>query len=254
MNFTDIEYAGFRSWPAMHEEESRGIVLRSSNGFTKRANSANVLVNQSDGYAALVSKCEAYFFDKQLPCIFRLPSFCNNAALDDYLALQNYQSIDRSLVLYRSLSPSDFVSCDLLIKSCDEWIDSYNHISGVDPDSDSDESHLNMLKRIKDKTLMAVLFEEGVEVACGLGVLSSGLFGLFDIATVNRYRNHGYASKLLNGMLSWAAVNGATQSYLQVVAKNSPAVNLYRKLGYKDCYEYWYRIKHQKKLLDDSLC
>lgn len=100
-----------------------------------------------------------------------------------------------------------------------------------------------MLARIQDKTLMAVLVEDGVEIACGLGVLNKGLFGLFDIGTLSAKRNQGYGAKLLNGMLSWAVQNGATDSYLQVVADNAPAISLYRKLGFQDCYEYWYRIK-----------
>ncbi len=66
-----------------------------------------------------------------------------------------------------------------------------------------------------------------------LGVLSDNLFGLFDVGTLKPYRNQGYAAKLLNGMLSWAASHGATQSYLQVVANNAPAISLYRKLVIK---------------------
>jgi GNAT superfamily N-acetyltransferase len=55
-------------------------------------------------------------------------------------------------------------------------------------------------------------------------------------------RNMGYGTKLLNGMLGWAMTNGATKAYLQVVVDNQPAINLYKKLGYQPCYEYWYRI------------
>ena len=40
MEYLDIEHAGFRSWPAKEQIESEGVILRSSDGFTKRANSA----------------------------------------------------------------------------------------------------------------------------------------------------------------------------------------------------------------------
>jgi GNAT superfamily N-acetyltransferase len=241
LDFKKIEYAGFRSWPAADQKELNGVVLRSSNGFTKRANSANMLEFQSEHHNELVNNCEQYFFDKSLPCIFRIPSFVDNASLDTYLEQSGYQSIDRSLVLYRELSPSSFHYVKLIEKNPEEWIDSYSQISGID--AATQKLHLEMLNRISDKTLMAVLIEDDIEIACGLGVLSDNLFGLFDVGTLKPYRNQGYAAKLLNGMLSWAVSHGATQSYLQVVANNAPAISLYRKLGYQDCYEYWYRIK-----------
>ena len=106
----------------------------------------------------------------------------------------------------------------------------------------SHEAHLEILKRIKDKVLMAVLVVDEVEIACGVGVISNGYFGLFDLATEKSAGNMGYGTRLLNGMLGWAKTNGATKAYLQVVADNQPAISLYRKLGYQPCYEYWYRI------------
>ena len=240
-NFTELEYAGFRAWPAVHQEPLGGILLRASNGFTKRANSANVLELQTEVDCQQVEKCERYFANRGLPCIFRIPSFTNNAGLDAYLEKRGYQLIDRSLVLHREIEKLQFKNCLLVQKSQEAWLASYSQISDVQ--FEQQQLHLDMLKRIEDKTLMAVLVEDGVEVACGLGVLSDKLFGLFDIATSKPYRNQGLATKLLNGMLSWAADNDATQSYLQVVANNDAAIRLYRKLGYQDCYEYWYRIK-----------
>ena len=241
MDFTELEYAGFRAWPAVHQEPQGGIVLRASNGFTKRANSANVLELQTEADYQQVEKCERFFANRSLPCIFRIPSFTNNAGLDAHLEERGYQLIDPSLVLHREIEQSQFENCLLVEKSQEAWLASYSQISGVQ--FEQQQLHLDMLKRIEDKTLMAVLVVDGVEVACGLGVLSDKLFGLFDIATSKSYRNQGLATKLLNGMLSWAADNDATQSYLQVVANNDAAIRLYRKLGYQDCYEYWYRIK-----------
>ncbi|MEH6445819.1 MAG: GNAT family N-acetyltransferase, partial [Oceanospirillaceae bacterium] len=81
------------------------------------------------------------------------------------------------------------------------------------------------------------------EVACGLGVIHDQYLGVFDVLTGLQYRGQGYASKLLQGIYSWAKENDADQSYLQVVANNQAAVELYTKLGYTQSYEYWYRIK-----------
>jgi GNAT superfamily N-acetyltransferase len=240
LDFQEIEYAGFRAWPAFEESEADGVVLRYSHGHTKRANSANILLQQKGDYATLVRRCEGYFKDKNLPCIFRLPSFCNNQQLDSYLELMGYKSMDRSLILYRSLEYASFDSPEFSVKSSHEWLESYCQISAID--ISSHEAHLKILNRIKDKVLMAVLVENEMEVACGIGVISNGYFGLFDLATEKSARNMGYGTKLLNGMLSWALTNGATKAYLQVVANNQPAISLYKKMGYRPCYEYWYRI------------
>ena len=244
LNFTDIEYAGFRAWPALEQQEIDGFVLRSSQGFTKRANSANLIRPLVLCHQELVSRCEKHFFDQSLPSIFRIPSFVDSGNLDEYLEENCYRAKDHSLVLHKEVEASAFTACELVTKNGPDWIASYSDISGIN--ATSQKLHLEMLARIQDKTLMAVLVLDGVEVACGLGVLNGGSFGLFDIVTLRHRRNQGYATKLLNGMLSWAVLNGATDSYLQVVADNAPAISLYRKLGFQDCYQYWYRIKNDK--------
>lgn len=244
LNFTDLEYAGFRAWPALEQQEIDGFVLRSSQGFTKRANSANLVRPLMSCHKELVRLCEKHFFDQSLPSIFRIPSFVGRGCLDEYLEENAYQARDHSLFLHRKIGSSDFMPCELVVKNGVDWIASYSEISGLN--ATSQKLHLDMLARIEDKILMAVLVKDGIEIACGLGVLNRGLFGLFDIGTLSGKRNQGFGEKLLNGMLSWAVLNGATDSYLQVVADNAPAISLYRKLGFQDCYEYWYRIKDDK--------
>jgi ribosomal protein S18 acetylase RimI-like enzyme len=51
------------------------------------------------------------------------------------------------------------------------------------------------------------------------------------------------------GLKAWPAFeefddNGASSSYLQVVAENTPAVGFYKKLGYEPAYEYHYKIQN----------
>ncbi len=245
MNFMEIEYAGFRSWPAFEESECDGVVLRFSQGHTKRANSANILTHQEDDYSTLVSSCEDYFEKKGLPCIFRLPSYCDNQQLDTYLEDSGYKMLDRSLILHRSLNESSFDSPALVTKNSREWMQSYCAIRGFN--MSEHEAHLEILERIQDNVFMAVLVEDGIEVACGIGVISGDYFGLFDVVTKESMRNMGYGTKILNGMLNWAITNGATKAYLQVVADNHLAISLYKKLGYQTCYEYWYRISDKDK-------
>jgi GNAT superfamily N-acetyltransferase len=241
--FIEIEKAGFRSWPALEELETDGIVLRFSNGYTKRANSVNLLKEKISGFDSIVSRYEQYFQDKKLPCIFRLTSFSENKRLDCYLEEAGYRYLDRSLVLERSIENTSFKEVCFPEITSREWMKSFCKVSELS--FDEHLTHLEMIDRIKDKTLFAVLVEDGVEVACGLGVVTNGLFGLFDIATRKSVRNRGYGIKLIEGMLHWAVKNGASSSYLQVVASNKPAIRLYEKMEYQHSYEYWYRIRNQ---------
>ncbi len=243
MDFKEIEYAGFRSWPAIEETVNGGVVLRYSQGHTKRANSATVILQQKGNYAALVSRCESYFEEKGLPCIFRLPSFCNNQKLDRYLERSNYKSMDRSLILSRSLTGTSFEPANLVVKDCHEWMAAYCRINGTD--INQHYAHMEILQRIKAKLVMVVLLDNDEEVACGIGVISNGYFGVFYVVTKQTTRKMGHGTKLMNGMLNWAMLNGATKAYLQVVANNHPAINLYKKFGYQHCYEYWYRISNK---------
>jgi hypothetical protein len=43
--------------------------------------------------------------------------------------------------------------------------------------------------------------------------------------------------------VAWGHDAGATRGYLQVVDGNLLALNLYAKLGFREAYRYWYRVK-----------
>jgi GNAT superfamily N-acetyltransferase len=45
----------------------------------------------------------------------------------------------------------------------------------------------------------------------------------------------------MHGALNWTRSVGATEAAIQVVSANTPAVNLYTSLGFKEAYRYHYR-------------
>ncbi len=241
MNSEEIEYAGFCSWPADEQQDLDRVVLRFSNGYTKRANSATVLQQQTGDFSNLVQQCEDYYQKNGIPCTFRLPSFSQNEALDQYLEHKAYTLLDRSLVLYKPIKKQSQNTVNLQLKTPEQWIESFCKLKSID--IKNQQHHLKILNRIKDDMLLAVSVEHGQDVACGIAVVSNGYCGIFDIFTHKNFRKQGHATKLLNGLLNWAISRGATQSYIQVIANNQAAIKLYEKLGYITCYKYHYRIK-----------
>ena len=237
----EIENAGFCSWPADEQQDLDRIIVRFSNGYTKRANSATVLQQQKGNFSSLVKQCEHYYQKKGLPCTFRIPSFSQNEALDNYLEHKSYTLLDHSLVMHKPIEKQSLSTINFQLRTPEQWIDSFCRLNSID--INNQHHHLKILNRIKDKMLLAVLVEHGQEVACGIAVISNGYCGIFDIFSHKNFRKLGHATKLINGLLNWAISNGATHSYIQVVANNQPAINLYKKLGYKTCYEYHYRMK-----------
>ncbi|TXR53831.1 GNAT family N-acetyltransferase [Reinekea thalattae] len=248
IDFVALEHAAFRAWPALQQAEHQGVVLRFANGYTKRANSANVLEPPQGDLEPWLAHYQAAFKAQNLPCIFRLPTVCQQQRLDDFLQSKGFRQIDKSHVLVKSLmvdsglieSLNKSASVRMIEKTHEQWIASYCAINEVA--LGDHQTHLDMLKRIEDKTLMLVLTDGEQELACGLGVLSGQYFGLFDIATKKIARNQGFANQLISAMLAWAVQQGANYSYLQVVADNQAAIRLYKKLGYQHGYDYWYRI------------
>ena len=87
-----------------------------------------------------------------------------------------------------------------------------------------------------------VLMLDNEVVSCGLAVADGDYLGLFDIVTIVEQRRRGYGLELTSSLLAWGQAVNTRYAYLQVMAKNDPALSLYGKLGFQEIYDYWYRI------------
>ena len=100
-----------------------------------------------------------------------------------------------------------------------------------------------MLSNTRTRKAAISLYDEGKVIACGLGIIEREYIGLYDIVVDKNARNKGIGEQLILNLLQWGKANGATSSYLAVVANNAPAMRLYSKIGYTEIYQYWYRVK-----------
>jgi GNAT superfamily N-acetyltransferase len=245
MDFVEIEHAAFQSWPSQEEKNWEGWVLRLSEGYTKRANSITVFTNPAGLLEPLILACETQFNSRQLPCVFRLLHFVDNTDLEEILISRGYNFADHTLTLFQHIQGKQWNGGKIKPMAIEDWMTSFYRLS--QKDSLDGTRHLAILNRIRQPLLPAVLREGNEEVACGIGVMSGSLFGIFDIVIHPKYRNMGFGRELLYRMLKWAVDNGAISAYVQVVADNEPAVRLYHKCGYRPGYEYHYRIQDYRK-------
>ena len=237
-----IEEISLNAWPSLQTLLLDGWVLRFANGYTKRANSINPLYASASNVDAKVQFCEEVYRRNNLPVVFKMTSAVHPGNLDALLAQRGYAVDSPTSVQTMDLCDT-YSSLDARLDATltDEWLAAFCRMSGV---SDERKSTLRqMLTNIVPQKCFAAIVQADQIIACGLGVRQGDPVGFYDIVTDKSCRNQGYGKRLMRSLLAWGKQNGAWDAYLQVMLNNAPALSLYSQLGFKEVYEYWYRIK-----------
>lgn len=235
-----LESAAFAAWPALAQEDVLGWNLRYSDGYTKRANSANALLDAVDLVPRQIELIEQRFRDRLLQPIFRLASFVAPPNIDRLLATRRYAKVDPTWVMQRLLSEPQASTVPPKSTSPRAWLAAFQQASGKQgPDQ---AIHLRMLQHIQCPRVFAQVMDGDVPVCCGLAVAVGDQLGLFDIVTAASHRRRGLARQLCDGLIAWGHMQGAKSAFLQVTASNSAAIALYQAMGFRTVYDYWYRI------------
>ncbi len=249
MNLTEIEQATRHIWPALEQKALPYGVLRYARGVSRRSNSLSLFPECEAQGAELIASAEAFFRDRQLDSIIRIlgqesKASCDFETLDRMLEARSYemQAPTKLMVIDTPSAYSPGSSCFIEQIQLEAWMRIWHEFSGQ---KHSDfEVHLKMMGNISSKHCFSVLKnKEGEILSCGMAVISESGAGLSCIASAPQHRRNSYAQLLVNGLLDWGRGNGARYSFLQVESANSPAVGLYLKLGFRELYSYWYRVK-----------
>jgi ribosomal protein S18 acetylase RimI-like enzyme len=221
-----------------------GWALRFANGYTRRANSVNPVFASSLDVDEKIKYCEGLFQARGLNPTFKMTPQIYPENLDNILAKKWYQEQAMTSVQVRDLgdleSPTH-ATATITERLTDEWLAAYCRLNRVQ------ERQVATLKQILENIIprhgFVTLHEDGEAVAVGMGVVERGYMGLFDIVTDERLRNRGLGTQLMLHLLNWGKTNGAAHAYLQVMMENAAAQHLYWKLGFREVYQYWYRVK-----------
>ncbi len=239
-----IERHSLIAWPGLAQRRIGGWALAFGGGHTKRANSASLQsLTREPATDALPAIMDAYA-NQGLPPIFRVTPLAIEAGVDEHLNLQNFIAFDHTRVQFLDLAVvgatlSKDPEASISAQADPAWRSALARMQGLQPDSARLQGLI--LDRIEGETIYAELRGDGVGVAWGMGVVSGGLLGLFNIVTAPERRGQGHGGRLVRAILAAGVAAGATQAYLQVGVGNQPALGLYERIGFRDSYQYHYR-------------
>jgi GNAT superfamily N-acetyltransferase len=95
-----------------------------------------------------------------------------------------------------------------------------------------------------DRVRFAQVYDGGELLAVGRGTVTGGgrWLGLSLIEVLPHARRRGLATRVIRELAGWGAALGATDAFLQVEQRNTPAVTLYRALGFTTHHTYLTRV------------
>jgi ribosomal protein S18 acetylase RimI-like enzyme len=240
-----IEELSMSAWPALQTHLYDGWVLRTSKGYTKRANSINLLYESKVELNLKLQYCKEFYEGLGLPVVYKITSSAELSNIDQKLNDLGYKKVDetsvRLLDLEREVQLVDD-KADISYELTDEWLEGFFRSSKIE-DNNKRETLTKMLKNIIGKTLFVTYKIDGKAIGFGYGVIDNGYVGIFDIHVEESYRGNGYGKAVMSKILATAKQLGTKSAYLQVVLGNTIAENLYATLGFKEVYKYWYRKK-----------
>lgn len=238
------EEMSMNAWPAIRSRVYEGCILRASNGYTKRANSANPIHSRGTNPEALEAYADVFYRSQGLPTIFKMIESEGYDELDRYLDSRGYGIVDPTHVMTMDLetagvcSGGTAVTTDYFYK---EWIDSFIRCNSIQ--GKFVETAKAMLNLITVDVIVASVVADTNIVACGYGAIEDGYVGFYDIVVAPEYRKKGYGRALMEAIIAQARRQGASKAYLQVIDSNEAARRLYLGLGFREQYAYWYRRK-----------
>lgn len=241
---TFIEELSLNAWASLQTVLYDGWVIRFANGYTKRANSVNPLYPSTIDLDEKIRFCESLYQVRNLPVVFKITPTVYPGNLDEELSARDYQKDSATSVQIVELGS---INAQVTGKVClqedlsDDWLEDFCRMSAVS--EPNRETLRRILTNIAPRHCFVSLESDGRVIACGLGVLQSAYIGLFDIVTSRAFRGRGYGRQIVESILAWGKQNKAEKAYLQVMLNNPPALHLYEKIGFREKYQYWYRVK-----------
>jgi len=239
-----LEELAMNAWPALHSLHYDGWVLRSTEGYTKRANSVLPLYEPKMDLDEKIGFCESFYHHLGQPPVFKMTTSSTPPGLDSRLETLGYLKESLTSIQLLDLDATNHAptaGVELTSTDTEAWHAAFARMNNVSAERRA--LHEQILRAILPDKCYASILKDGFIIGCGLGVKQAGYLGIFDIVIDPDHRNQRHGERLMGALLSWGQQQGAQIAYLQVMCDNEPALRLYEKLGFQEKYQYWYRVK-----------
>ncbi len=245
MNINTYEEIALNAWPALRTYLYDGWVLRTANGFTRRANSIIPIYPAKLPMEEKIAFCEDFYAKAGLPTVFKLTGSSVLDGLEAALVARGYaretESSFQLLPLAEAPSLPEKRLAVFTAADPGDWLRVYAAFQGL-PEQDA-KTFGRMLNNLAGDACHGLLLQDGLPVACGLTVATRGYVGFFDIHVQADKRGQGLGKELMLSLMAWARRRQCSHGFLQVLADNEAANGLYAGLGFMEQYRYWYRVR-----------
>ena len=234
-----LERLAAAGWPAADTDQIGEWLLRATDGWTNRANSALPLGNPDVGLDQALDQVGSWYATRRLTARFAvpLPAF---RSLDRALEDRGWQPTHRVLVQTASLAEllaAQPELVDLPPVHVTPWPDpDWLRVVG-DRKGGLPEVAIRVLTGVRVPAFASV-YDAGELLAIGRGVVDQEWLGLSLMEVVPGARRSGLARQVLASLVRWGAEHGAERVYLQVEADNRAALALYSSLGFSTHHSY----------------
>lgn len=239
-----VEDVCLNAWPALQEIHYDGWLIRLADGQTRRTNSVNAVGRGARPLAEKIAYCEGIYRRHGLPSCFRLLN--NESELEFELSARGYDAEGETSTLYMSFAehppPEPMLAVELTHGApTAEWMAARMQFLSLR--ADERRKIEKILQQLALPAVFAAVRVNGSITSIAKGAVHDGIVCLNMVASDPTALRRGYSRACVSAILQWAeGEHGASGACLQVVSENTPAVRLYRQLGFtEELYRYHYR-------------
>ncbi len=238
------------AWPALERYDTGEWILRAADGVTQRANSVWPRAAAAEPLDALRYAVQ-WYRQRRLPLIFQVTDTPANAGLNALLDREGFTRQSETLIMARPAAAAPLLArpttVDIAGRPGREWLDLWWSVEGRGGQPEQETAH-TILAGCPSRYAL-VRDDDGRPAAVGRLALVEGTGGIYCMATSPSHRRRGYASKVLQALLSEGTERGLDSFWLLVTAANHDARQFYRGAGFEESGRYLYRQQRPRRAL-----